>query len=393
MEIFEMMVASLMVNVCVLIVVIATWMVRRRPPPVIALGLRTSEAGHEEVAMNTTPFVPNDDDHSDQRTSAARQSPVESDTVEVHTMSSIITSSFCSIAGLCLVTSPYIWECPFVSASHSHTDAAVTPHGNNNRLSDNDKAWSRHEAAVTVLLSATFGCVIFALFHLVIVCNRSRTWCMWTMFRAGYLFITLVTFLVIINTKESLLGASLILLMEFDAVIEGICQLIDVSPIGGHIRTARILLSIVGCVVSVGTRIAMTWTLCILLGRTYNPIAMSVISLGISSFGFIFYQAYTLLVIKKHVDQLKTKLGDTGVKKATDNMAVEAYQEKGRHRGGGRAIAFQLMSEGLVEISTYAKTVAGAISGKKLTPMKNLCDSFGSKKAELQAVCGSLAQK
>lgn len=83
MEIFEMMVASLMVNVCVLIVVIATWMVRRRPPQAIALGLRTSEAGHEEVATNTTPFVPNDD-HSDQKTSV-RQSPVESDTVEVHT--------------------------------------------------------------------------------------------------------------------------------------------------------------------------------------------------------------------------------------------------------------------------------------------------------------------
>lgn len=119
---------------------------------------------------------------------------------------------------------------------------------------------------------------------------------------------------------------------------------------------------------------------------------MSVISLGISSFGFIFYQAYTLLVIKKHVDQLKTKLGDTDVKKATDSMAVEAYQEKASRRGG-RIIAFQLISEGLVEISTYAKTVAGAISGKKLTPMKNLCDSFGSKKPGLPAVCGSLAQK
>lgn len=309
-------------------------------------------------------------------------------------MSSIITSSFCSISGLYLATSPYVWECPFVSASHSHMDTATTPRSNNNYLPDDDKVWSRHEAATTVLLSATFGCIIFALFHLVIVCNQSRTWCMWTMFRTGYLFISLVTFLAIINTKESLLGASLILLMEFDAVIEGICQLIDVSPIGGHIRTARILLSIVGCVVSVGTRIAMTWTLCILLGSTHNPIAMSVISLGISSFGFIFYQAYTLLVIKKHVDQLKTKLSDTDMKKMVDGAAVEAYHEKSRCRGGGgRAIAFHLMSEGLVEISTYAKTVAGAITGKKLIPMKNLCDSFGSKTAGLQAVCGSLPQK
>lgn len=214
-------------------------------------------------------------------------------------------------------------------------------------------------------------------------CCKSRQWSLWSVVHSGYLCINVIVVGVILTTGENLLGATLVLLMEADVVIEEICQVVDKYAADKQLRKARILLSVLGCAMSIGTRIAMPWVMSLSLGHVYNPIQMTVHSLGVASFGFIFYQAYTLLAMKQQFERIQKVVGEGD--RHTVNDAVEPYYRCQRGPGS-KDVAIHLMNEGLIEISSYAKTVAGAITGKKLVPIKSLCDNFIPVKPESKSI-------
>lgn len=194
---------------------------------------------------------------------------------------------------------------------------------------------------------------------------------LWTVLRGGYNFVNIVSLSVILTTGENLVGANLILLMESDAVVEGICEILE-HRIQAKARRSVAMLSVTGCAISIGMRIVITWVMFISFASVYNPISMQVLSLGFASFGFIFYQAYALVVVKQYVDRIGRLVRGNNTP-ANGSSAVELYGRKaGRIRWIRKDMAFHLLNEGMDEMSSYAKTIAGMIAGKKLFPMRSL---------------------
>src|SRR6218665_955876 len=296
-------------------------------------------------------------------------------------------STLCVGAGIYIIASSSLLQCPF-------TCPVVTPSGSPAvPSSDQQHVKKTSFGPVPVaLLSAAFGRFLFSFFQLLYVGCRSGQWTLWSAVHSGYLCINVIVVGVVLITGENLLGGTLVLLMEADVAIEEICQVVDRRAADKQLRKARVLLSILGCVMSFGTRVAMPWIMCFLLGHVYNPIGMTVNSLAVASFGFIFYQACTLLAMKQQCERIQRVLRDGDREAAND--AIEPYHSKSRcssHRGpGSKDVAFHLINEGLIEISSYAKTVAGAITGKKLVAMKTLCDNFMPVKPESKSIAHNI---